>query len=74
MNETENRPSELAEITRYEKRERRLREIRHLAVLLFVFLALLLLAWGAYDYTYTCRIRCLGGTESDLKGNITLIR
>lgn len=25
-------------------------------------------------YTYTCRIRCLGGTETDLKGNITLIR
>ncbi len=25
-------------------------------------------------YTYTCRIRCLGGTETEFKGNITLIR
>ena len=25
-------------------------------------------------YTYTCRIRCLNGTETELKGNITLIR
>ncbi|MBP5546752.1 MAG: gliding motility-associated C-terminal domain-containing protein [Bacteroidales bacterium] len=25
-------------------------------------------------YTYTCRIRCHGGTETELKGNITLIR
>lgn len=25
-------------------------------------------------YTYTCRIRCLTGAETDLKGNITLIR
>ena len=25
-------------------------------------------------YTYTCRIRCMSNTESEFKGNITLIR
>ena len=62
MSEAENRLSELEKITREETRERRIREIRYLAILLFIVFALALFAWGAYDYTYICRIRIPAGT------------
>ena len=62
MTEEINSISETDGQTREEKRERRMREIRYFAVLLLIVFALALLAWGAYDYTYVCRIRLPGGT------------
>ena len=56
MTEQINNTSEADEQTREEKRERRIREIRYFAVLLLVVFVLPLLAWGAYDYAYVCRI------------------
>ena len=62
MTEETNTFSEMDEQSRKENRERRMREIRYLAVLLLIVFALALLAWGAYDYIYTCRIRLPGGS------------
>ena len=54
--------SESDELAREEKRECRMHLVKRVAVVSFVVCLLLVLLFGAYDYTYTCRIRIPSGT------------
>ena len=63
MSESENNHSELAETVREEKRERRMRAFKRVAIALSALFLLFLLGGGAYDYTYTCRIRIPKGSH-----------
>ena len=53
---TENNHPETDGMSREEKRERRIRQLKHAAVGLFVVYALLMLVWGAYDYAFVFRV------------------
>ena len=48
--------SESDELAREEKRERRMRAFKRVAIAAFILLLLFLLVYGAYDYAFVCRI------------------
>ncbi|MBR3689321.1 MAG: leucine-rich repeat protein, partial [Lentisphaeria bacterium] len=70
MSESTNSLSQSDELDREETLARRVRLTKRIAVVSFVVYLLLILLWGAYDYTYTCRIRIPGGTTVVDRGSV----
>ena len=70
MSESTNSLSQSDALDREETLERRVRLTKRIAVASFAVFILSVLLYGAYDYTYTCRIRIPGGTTVVDRGSV----